>query len=243
MTESVQDRQKMLEYQSYEIVAAEYYDNALHPTCSNFREASLSIIESFLAKLNLSGSIRFCEVGAGRSVFVDLERPLEFESALFVDNSKTMLGYTLGRLNGNAQFVCADARKTGVPNETVDLLISSLGDPYNDRAFWTEAGRILSPGGQILYTTPSIDWAIYYRADDESDKAVFTTSTGQEVAVPSYVYTRAEQFELISSAGLTDITIEDFSLKDLSSSSVSPKLKVSGIENYPIVTGYSAVKV
>jgi SAM-dependent methyltransferase len=160
---------------------------------------------------------------------------------MLVDESPTMLAYSAQFAKLGAQLVLADVSK-GIPMdaEAVDVAVASLGDPYNLDGFWSEVRRIVRPGGRILYTTPSHEWAGAFRKTDRCrlQGAQFALVNGETVCVPSYIYPRDQQKKLIARHGLVVERVANVSSSELAETRLSSKLLVLGKPNASIVTGY-----
>jgi SAM-dependent methyltransferase len=195
----------------YEDLSFEYYDRVRHPTCADFRYASLRLISAYLALARLGDSPRILEVGAGRSVFVELapEFPRLLGRTIVTDHSQGMIRHT-GLIGSGISLVCADAEALPFIDSGFDLLIASLGDPYNTERFWCEASRVMAEGGRCIFTAPAASWADRYRSERQSGhkgRAVFEIEGGSTVAVPSFVMSPPEQISVIGRFGLmaTDV--------------------------------------
>src|SRR5882762_6235910 len=159
--------------QSYDCVAAEYYDTERHPTCSNFGELSERFIASrFPHKADSWTTI--LEVGAGRSMVAPLMTGvgLQLDRLTLLDCSSVMLAYSQPWACSGAKLVVADAQSTGLARSSFNLIVASLGDPYNRLPFWQEVSRLLRSGGICLFTSPAFEWASRFRGGD-SDYAEF----------------------------------------------------------------------
>jgi len=210
---------------SYDSVAQEYYDSERHPTCSNFREASLILLRKWHVPILQSSSI--CEVGPGRSLVAEffLSARDNLDRLVLVDESPSMLAYSEKWRNAGATLKIGSACSLPVPSNAFDLVVSCLGDPYNALSFWTEVRRVLIPGGTCLFTTPSFDWARSFRngrnaADMES--ADFTLLDGTHVQLPSFILSPTDQARLIQSAGLTLEQESHTFVRDLEASKYLP---------------------
>jgi SAM-dependent methyltransferase len=220
---------------SYSEVAAEYYDSALHPTCANFREGSLQLIGGWLEKLATPLST-ILETGAGNSVVGELLQHQGRSVRQFVatDSSSAMLSYT--RMAGCClPLAVCDAKQLPFASDRFDLVVSSLGDPYNTSEFWQEARRVLRPGGYILFTSPAADWAERFRSGIR--RAEFTTADGRVVSVPSYVEPDDAEKRLIESCQLDLVEAQTFDDSQLRRTARSRKLR-AGV----VVTGYLVQK-
>jgi SAM-dependent methyltransferase len=190
----------------YEDLAFEYYDSDRHPTCANFRLASLHLISQYLSISQLEGSPLVLEVGAGRSVFVDLGHrfPNYMQHAIITDRSESMLQYS-DRLSHQVPIVLADAENLPFADSSFDVVISSLGDPYNTERFWRQIGRVLTPNGRCIFTAPASKWADRFRREAQFGQqtlAVFETKSGRAVAVESIVKNTTDQIDLVERVGL-----------------------------------------
>jgi len=225
----------------YEDLAAEYYDAVRHPTCANFREASRILLEVWLQES--ASSLCFCDLGSGRSLLAEILAPRlkRLDRLVLVDESPTMLAYSAQCATNGAHLLLADVSR-GIPlgAQTVDVAVASLGDPYNLDTFWSEVQRIVRPGGRVLYTTPSHEWAARFRLSEscELNAAQFALASGETVCVPSFIYPRDQQAELMGRHGLVVEAIIDVSTAQLIDSQVSPKLLVLANPRGSVVTGY-----
>lgn len=227
---------------SYELVAHEYYDAVKHPTCDNFREASKSILYPWLE--SEKGKNRICDVGAGRSLvaefYIDQDRqPLQL---LLLDSSATMLGYSAVLHAVMLHLVLGDATQLPYRDECLDLVVSSLGDPYNVPALWEEIHRVLRPGGKAMFTTPSHAWSSEFRRDTRSHEhdAEFVIDGGTAICLPSFILPNEQQVRLIETAGLMVVDVVSSSISGLRSNTISSKL--GDAPDGLIVTGYRAVR-
>jgi SAM-dependent methyltransferase len=218
----------------YSVIASEYYDAALHPTCANFGELSRRYIEPRLFK-GFSNYHAILEVGAGKSMVATIieTKKLRCPRLTLLDISREMLAISR-RFAEFAELVVADAKSTGLPDAAFDLIVSSLGDPYNTDEFWREVNRLLRPGGACLFTIPAPEWAFAFRSAAHAREAEFVLSSGEIVFVPSFVPVYEEQIRLIENVGLVIENSEEFRSSDLSGA-VSPKLVPNLDERNPIV--------
>jgi hypothetical protein len=125
------------------------------------------------------------------------------------------------------------------------LLVSSVGDPYNQYEFWSEVYRILKPGGISLFTTPSYEWAVAFRVTASNEikmKAEFELEDGRRVYVPSWIYSKDEQIKMIEKNGLLVKDVADVPTSALKSNRLSPKLLVGHGSQAIVVTGYMLMK-
>ena len=230
---------------AYAPLAEEYYDPQRHPTCANFRTASTLLLRRMLARLTVNGAA-VCEVGAGRSIVPDLvpdwgERLREL---VLVDASPEMLAHSAAAIQLGAVPEIADARALPFPAACFDLVIASLGDPFNDQTFWCEMRRVLAPGGVCLFTCPAYDWAQAFRgahANGVIGQADFLTRGGHGWTVPSLIWPPAAQIKMIEGAGLVLIDHIALPCDAIEEHSRSWKLCADRGLDAPVAEGYIAV--
>ncbi len=231
---------------TYEDFAREYYDPLRHPTSANFREASCALLAQSLKECPGEHDW-ICEVGAGKSMVAELLSGwgCSLDRLLVSDVAPSMLNYSARWDTEGAHLLLADATSLPLRSRSIGVLIASLGDPYNGKAFWREAYRVLCPGGVAQFTVPAHDWARSYRrrSDAEQGCAEFELVDGRIVAVPSFIYSEDEQCDLMKSSGFSVKEIVQFTIGELHSLYLSPKLlKEERGARAPVVTGYIVTK-
>jgi SAM-dependent methyltransferase len=227
---------------SYEEIANEYYDAHRHPTCANFRQASRSILKRWLVHDRRLAN-RIWDVGAGASLVAELlvERRASVDGLAILDCSPAMLRHSEPWAASGAELFVASVTEMPTGDASSSLVVSSLGDAYNEPALWIEIARVLAPKGTCVYTTPSHDWATRFRADapDGGITAEFELADGRSIRVPSLVYPRDEQTQMIEAAGLYVEDIGDVPLAGLSGDGpISEKLQVVADGQGSVVTAY-----
>lgn len=230
---------------SYEDIAAEYYDPSRHPTCANFREASALLLSRWLQEIP-TDSGWFCEVGAGKCLLAELlaakgqARP----HLIIADSSPSMLSYSRQWASAKTHLVLGDSLMLPIASRSLDVLVSSLGDPYNVPSFWSEIYRVLRPGGTAFFNTPSYDWAVSFRGRFKSNDttAEFELRDGERVDVPSWIYPSSEQIKMIEKSGLLTKEYTKVSISEITATPLSPKLLTERGFDADVVEGYSAVK-
>jgi hypothetical protein len=193
----------------YQPIAEEYYDQKLHPTCSNFGELSRAFLAARIRSLT-PRPMNALEIGAGRSILAKVfeEDGFPLSHVTILDQSKDMLKHSERWINAGAIPRVADARHTELPDGAFDLIVSSLGDPYDCPDFWREARRVISERGVLLFTTPSFEWSSRFRANSEPHKAEFVLRDGRTVLVPSFTRPLARERILMTEAGFE--IVEEF---------------------------------
>src|SRR5271157_817720 len=221
---------------TYSDLASEYYDSRRHPTSANFREASQYLRAPWLLELLRPWS-RVLEIGAGRSVVAELLADSGQSPALFVvsDLSPEMLSYTPSFLEHPPSLCLCDAELLPFASNSFDLIVSSLGDPYNTVDFWQGVARVVCPEGYVVFTTPSFEWAKQFR--NGTNLAEFVIADGGAIVVKSCVEEVGEQRRMIERSGLTIMERRNVFKHQLHKTPLSPKLRTG-----PIVSGYLARK-
>jgi len=230
---------------TYEDIAQEYYDPIRHPTCANFYEASVYLISKWLKQLHVNNGW-LCEVGPGKSLLAEklYRQNMALDQLILVDSSPSMLAYSNQWTSRGAKLIRCDALKLPFVSGSLELLVSSLGDPYNEYnecSFWDEVYRVLRPGGISLFTTPSFDWASEYRDEGYMMQAEFKLVDGRKVLVPSLIYHNDKQLKIFRDSGLLVKEVTLVSRSTLMSEHISPKLLI-GENDKCIVTGYVLIK-
>ncbi len=225
---------------SYDVVASEYYDSILHPTCSNFRSASILLISGFLRSLPAPG--RTLDLGAGRSVVpdVELQSSRSLGSIVLFDGSRDMLANNEPEFLARCESIIGEPSNIPMVSEGIDLILSSLGDPYNNQSVWKECARLLTKFGRLIYTTPAYEWMLRYRVEEEGAPehiSRFVDRTGAVHDLPSFVYDPRTQSDLFGKAGLL---VEETKVcyADEVPGPLSPKLVNCSKERLPIVRGF-----
>ena len=171
---------------TYDDVANEYYDAVRHPTCANFSELSAVFLGPRIQKY-ASAAIAILEVGAGRSIVAPFiaASGMPLSRVTLLDQSRHMLEYSTEWAWRGANLLVADAATSGLLSESFQLIVSALGDPYNEGSFWQEVSRLLSSGGVCLFTTPAPEWSERFRAGSDPKAAEFLLANGNKVLVSS----------------------------------------------------------
>jgi SAM-dependent methyltransferase len=227
---------------AYESLAAEYYNGRLHPTCANFREGSKAVLNWWLAHL-APAELVFCEVGAGKSLLAELLSPRlkRLDNVFLLDRSPSMLEYSRRWAELGAHLLVADALHIPLASDSVDVIVASLGDPYNLGDFWVEARRLLKPGGMVFFTTPSYDWARAFRDQPSAgaNVAEFEVSGTRRVLVESYILPINDQATLLRRSLLAIEETVQVPMSALKETPLSLKLLPHRGPGASVVTGYA----
>lgn len=231
---------------SYEKLASEYYDARLHPTCANFREASAQLLARWLAPV-AEPDVVFCDVGCGKSLVAELlvKQLGDLGNVTLIDAAPSMLAYSLSWARFGAHLILGDAERLPLQSHSVDVLVSSLGDPFNTATFWREAQRVTRQGGHALFTTPAYDWAKAFRprSSDDMQLANFELRDGHHVDVPSYVRPIDVQIGLQMQHGFAIRETSNVPISNLRANPISPKLMTNRGLDASVVTGYSLTRL
>lgn len=226
---------------TYENLAHEYYDAARHPTSANFREASRILLRGWLHQ-HSAEDLSVCEVGAGKSLLAEMD--VQVGVLTLVDSSPSMLAYSQRFAGPRVKLILGDALRLPPADSSVELLVSSLGDPYNEEGFWKEVFRVLQPGRLALFTTPSYEWAAAFRRSGRQrhDFAQFELRDGRRLCVPSLIHPEEIQRKLIESSGLIVKRLIHVRMAELRVHPLSPKLCPERGPAARVVTGYELAK-
>ena len=153
-----------------------------------------------------------------------------------------MLEHSQPWANLGARLILGAAENIPLPPKSVDVLVSSLGDPYNGERFWSEIQRVLRPTGLALFTTPSYEWARSFRNanDSETTVAEFELSDGRHTLVPSYIFPVSQQIGSMRNHNLATKEVGEVPISALRESPISPKLLPQRGSGAAVVTGYAA---
>lgn len=222
---------------SYDAIAREYYDAKLHPTCANFNDASSQLLARLVPAVDPG---RACEVGAGRSSLASIfaQRGAALSGLRVSDASVAMLEHAAPWRRKGVQLIVAPAQELPIADHSLDVVVASLLDPYDDERSWQEFRRVLAPGGVCIVTAPSWTWASRYRPAGARHDAIFELANGEVVNVPSMIRPSTEQRSLLMAAGFALHMEDEVRLCDLREP-VSPKLRVLDPHD-PVVRGYVA---
>jgi len=219
---------------SYADVGGEYYDFDRHPTSHAFRQGSARLLRPTLSALRRE---RVLEVGSGRSLVTELTGAAV--RVVVTDADATMLAYSRG--HGRFPLTQADARRMPFRDRAFDVVVASLGDPYNESAFWSEATRVLHQDGLVYYSTPTFGWSHQFRGSSSTERtsAEFALRDGRTVRVPSRILPEVDQRRMIEAAGLTVTSVESVGQDQIPSFDRAPKL--AGAAG-AVVTLYAAAR-
>jgi SAM-dependent methyltransferase len=217
---------------SYDLIAAEYYDEVRHPTCADFRLAGRIYLERLFASAPLRG--RIAEIGSGKSLVAEfLQRDL-----VLIDKSAGMLAY-----NGDwKERRIVDVEEQPFGHQEFDWVIAFLGDPFNSDRTWRNIGESLKPGGRCIFSVPSFVWAMKFRNESELEKegfAAFEITSGELCFVKSTIRTTQDQFSVISRAGLSGASVDHIRMSELPIVR-SPKLSKTLGSDDPVLDIYRA---
>jgi hypothetical protein len=154
-----------------------------------------------------------------------------------------MLDYSSKWKAKGAQLALADARDLPMPDGSAHVIVASLGDPFNDLWFWQESARVLTRDGQLIYTTPSLEWAELFRNRNNHSphEAEFLIDGARRLFVPSYIYSEQDQVRMIREAKLEPSEVATFPYHGLLQPAAAPKLDHLRLDE-PVVVGYKVRK-
>lgn len=194
----------------YDSIAGEYY-SASHKTSRNFDEATSSSLDSEPIAVAKDGLV--LDVGCGRG------RCGEFLNVapgrvVQLDSSLEMLNLT--DREQSLLRVWADATELPFLGCEFAVVAAFLCDAYLGLQFLAEANRVLSPGGRLVLTTPSLEWGEPLRAKlklDIHETRFMRVDGGVEVRVPSYLYPVEQLGEMLIRVGFAADNIKSRRLR------------------------------
>jgi hypothetical protein len=192
----------------YDLVAREYYDERLHPTCADFRAASQIYLGRLFETLRPSG--RLADIGCGKSLIAKFKT----DGLVLIDRSRKMLEQNSPALERR----CIDVETESFGVSEFDWIFAVLGDPYNSPGTWKNVERALTLEGQCIFIVPSIDWATAFRTACEEERpnlARFLTSKGEAVYLRSLIVEPKEQRRMIEQANLSLVATEHVHVGEL----------------------------
>jgi SAM-dependent methyltransferase len=193
---------------TYDLVAGEYYDGQLHPTCADFRAASFIYLKRLFGELKPSG--RIADIGCGRSLVAEFHR----ENLVLIDQSFEML-----RQNESSyEMRNIDVEQDSIGVSEFDWIFAVLGDPYNSLNAWNNISIALKPGGQCVFIVPSSSWAQEFRrgcAEERPNFARFLTSKGESIFLRSLIVEPESQRNMVTDARLSLVSTEHVLVGDL----------------------------
>ncbi|MCW5658870.1 MAG: class I SAM-dependent methyltransferase [Burkholderiaceae bacterium] len=194
-----------------------------------------------------TGHERILELGAGSSVAAAVLHAygLPLNRLLITDAEPSMLAHSKIWELWGATLQQADATALPFDDESFDLAIASLADPYNQPAAWKSIAKVLAPSGRVIATMPSHDWAARYRltAGDDPDTATFVLRDGSVARLPSYVPELSEQIAMMKQASLLVSRFESLGASKLEGEVLSPKLSVAVAPRASLLWGITAVRL
>ncbi|WP_428033184.1 malonyl-ACP O-methyltransferase BioC [Amphritea sp.] len=110
-----------------------------------------------LAQISLSSADVVMDLGCGTGYFVPLlSEQAKPQQLICLDLAQGMLRYARQtRATPNTLWLCGDAESLPLADNSVDLIFSSLAIQWCEdlAALFSEAARVLKPGGRFLFST------------------------------------------------------------------------------------------
>lgn len=207
---------------SYEHLARDFYNPALHPTTHVF---GLAIEEQLRndASLMIPGGC-YLEVGAGRSriaMFAPRNTRL-----ILSDISMRMLLHSRGlRSNAIISMLVSSAFHLPVRDKALDGVFALLGDAFGIEPFFRESARVIKTGGFLYYVAPAAAWGCTVRKllGVGPDVTPLMDDKEQTLLVPSILTADADLTSLVNSVGFFQIAIKDLHVPSVVSPQDIPK--------------------
>jgi hypothetical protein len=212
-----------IEVESYNKVAAEYYDERLHPTCADFRAASRVLLTRLFETAHPNG--RIADIGCGCSVVAEFTT----DHLVLIDHSPEMLAHNIRKCE--TRVVDVEAEPFGWSE--FDWVFAILADPFNSPATWRHIARSMKAQATCVFVVPSCVWSNKFRFGHPAERpgyARFVIGSGESIYLRSSIFRAAEQRALIERAGLSVIGVDQVLVRELPvvrSSKISDYLEVS----------------
>ena len=165
-------------------------------------ERDVSKLEAMLARIEISPGDTVLDVGTGTGVFVPfLLKKIGSKGRLVcLDFAEGMLDIAREKkFNGNINFLCADIKNSGLPDEAFNAVVCySVFPHFDDKPeALSEIIRVLQPGGRIFIAHTSSRQMIndIHRSLPEVCGHIFPENNDMQ--------------RLLSEAGFTDIHISE----------------------------------
>ena len=165
-------------------------------------ERDVSRLEAMLARIEISPGDTVLDVGTGTGVFVPfLLKKIGSKGRLVcLDFAEGMLDIAREKkFNGNINFLCADIKNSGLPDEAFNAVVCYSVFPHFDdkpKAL-SEICRVLQPGGRIFIA-------------HTSSRQTINDIHRNLPEVCGHVFPENEEIEcLLSEAGFEDIRISE----------------------------------
>jgi ubiquinone/menaquinone biosynthesis C-methylase UbiE len=143
----------------------------------------------------------------------------------------------------------ADATSIPLFDEQVGAVVGFLIDPFAGLNFFSEAYRVLAPGGWFFATTPTAGWGLPLREEIEVEASFtrFVTRDSKIVEVPSTLIPQDQLTEMLEYLGFERVSVRSHSLPPGTgpiSNDILRVAKAKGIDVYslPLVHLVSAFK-
>jgi ubiquinone/menaquinone biosynthesis C-methylase UbiE len=183
-------------------MTAEYFNKMAMAWDAKHTETDAEKLRKMAARLEIASGSSVLDAGCGTGVFVPhlTEKIGDKGRLTCLDAACEMLNLARGKgFGGNIEYVCADIENTKLPDETFDAAVcySSFPHFHDKPAALKEIARLLRPGGRLFIGHSSSRSHINERHARMPQMANDT--------IPD----EAGMRELLSTAGFSDIVIED----------------------------------
>ncbi len=235
-----------VQLKSYDDVADEYYDEECHPTSAAFRRISMRWIADELEN-SVSGGVVGLEIGAGKAILPILLKRLgiSIDKLVVSDKSAKMLRANDQSPYDNVKTVLADVLDDNFPfkfgKTNFNLIVSSLGDPYNLPKMWSNLSQITSRTAVCLFTCPSLEWATHFRTLHQKgmlDVAEFATRDNSTVLLPSFIYNVTKQIKMAERSGFRLDRFDNILFSESALGIRAPKLSGAAAMQIPVLAAY-----
>lgn len=189
----------------YDLIAEEFADDK-RITTANFHDLSNYFFKSQIKQYS-SPTKSVLDLGTGRGYLIPILQE-SFTTIVVTDLSPKMLSFI--KQSSGLLKVISSAFDLPFADNSFDLVVSSLADPFLKGEALKEVLRILVDGGIFIFSSPSKIWSDAIRQENHTAQTAtkFIHSSGLEAEVYSFTYTNDELQQLIASYGFQIETFE-----------------------------------
>ncbi|MDR2145419.1 MAG: methyltransferase domain-containing protein [Tannerella sp.] len=170
-------------------------------TTKNFHTYSRDFLENSITQ-HIKESDKILEIGPGKD-WLQKNFKLPTTQYFSIDVSAQMLKEQL-----EENRYVGSVRNMPFPDNSFDVVISSLADPYFYPSAICDIHRVLKPNGKFIFTTPSSVWSNAIR-NDNTNKTTFVLKSGDKSEVFSFTFTMPEIVEILKICNFEIINCEE----------------------------------
>lgn len=199
----------------YNKVASEFTEEQ-RITTKDFHTYSMSFFNKSITEY-IKENYKILEIGPGKD-WLRKNFNLRTTQYFSIDVSTQMQKERLGD-----NHYIGSVRNMPFPDDSFDIVLSSLADPYFYPSAIYEIYRVLKPDGKFIFTTPSSIWSSAIR-NNNSNKTTFTLKDGDKAEVFSFTFTMSEILEILKTCGFKVVHCEEIKAIPEINENISPAI-------------------